>query len=124
MPSIKKVTQAMSCAGLKIQQIKAFFIKPDLQDFFLYSGKQRPEMYLSKKIRDSISSFRNFCTQEELAMGLSDLKSDIESGNISDIISEYANDLGDYCFVVADKGKSAGLKPPAANTHNSLHIQG
>lgn len=79
------------------------FITPQLQDFFLYSGKQRPEMYLSEDVRRGISSFRNFCSKAELSEGLELLTGDINSGHINNVIDNYENSHGDYLFVVAIK---------------------
>jgi ubiquinone/menaquinone biosynthesis C-methylase UbiE len=103
MPSIDTICKAVEPHNLRIDMTIPFFIEPDLQDFFLYSGKQRPEMYLTQKVRDGISSFRNFCSQKELVQGLSKLQSDIESGLINDVIKNYDNELGDYLFLVLSK---------------------
>ena len=104
MPDEEQVIKALNQAGLILDEIRSFEIKPELEDFFLYSGKQRPEMYLSQSVRSGISSFRNgFCSTEELLSGLASLEKDIKSGDISSVISRYANQEGDYSFVVARK---------------------
>lgn len=103
MPSIQKIESALGQANLEIADIKPFFIYNNLTDLFLYSGKYRPEMYLSDQIRAGISSFRNFCSDAELAKGLASLKSDIISGKIQRIIEEHHSDKGDYCFLVIQK---------------------
>jgi ubiquinone/menaquinone biosynthesis C-methylase UbiE len=103
MPSLEVAEEAMSASGLKIDSTKPFFITPELQDFFLYSGKQRPEMYLSPKVRGGISSFPNFCSESELGNGLSKLQRDIESGEIERVREDYRRELGDYLFIVASK---------------------
>jgi ubiquinone/menaquinone biosynthesis C-methylase UbiE len=103
MPSIGTIKTSLRSANLKIREIKSFSVTKDLKDLFLYSGKQRPEMYLSEAVRAGISSFRNFCPDEELECGLSLLTADIESGNIEAIIKNYEEGRGDYCFLVAEK---------------------
>ena len=104
MPSEEQVIEGLVTAGLELEATCSFEIKPDLEDFFLYSGKQRPEMYLSELVRSGISSFRNgFCSAEELDEGLIRLEQDINSGAISTIMSRYAHNEGDYVFVVARK---------------------
>lgn len=103
MPSLSYIQQSCLFAGLEIRDTKRFYIRPDLEDFFLYSGKQQPEMYLSQKIRDGISSFRNLCSASELRAGLDTLSKDIQSGKIKEVIKSYENEIGDYLFVVASK---------------------
>ena len=79
MPTFQVISSALAQGGFSIESTEPFFISPELQDFFLYSGKQRPDMYLSSKVRNGISSFHNFCTQSELNSGLDKLHNDIES---------------------------------------------
>ncbi|MES2875694.1 MAG: methyltransferase domain-containing protein [Bacteroidota bacterium] len=103
MPSISKIESALCNASLKLVENRPFAVSNELKDLFLYSGKQRPEMYLSESVRAGISSFRNFCPSAELESGLSLLAADIESGNINSIIKKYEEGKGDYCFLVAQK---------------------
>jgi len=106
MPSLKQVEESLSNTGLSINNLKPFSITPELKDFFLYSGKQRPEMYLSEKVRNGISSFHNFCTPSELGSGLKKLQTDIESGQILEIINQYQSDIGDYLFIQTKKANN------------------
>ncbi len=101
MPSIETVESALNKAGIFVEFTEPFFITPDLQDFFLYSGKQRPEMYLSSSVRSGISSFHNYCSETELTGGLSKLREDIETGTIKAIMEKSENENGDYLFVSA-----------------------
>jgi len=103
MPSVSKIEAALNIAGLKLFEVKSFSVSARLTDLFLYSGKQRPEMYLSASVRAGISSFRNCCPDVELTSGLSRLATDIESGNIRPIMEMYEKNIGDYCFLVAQK---------------------
>lgn len=103
MPSVDTIETALQDANLRLLEIKPFKVSKNLKDLFLYSGKQRPEMYLSESVRAGISSFKNFCPHAELESGLSLLSSDIESGNIHSIIEQYEEAKGDYCFLVAQK---------------------
>lgn len=96
MPSIEAIKNATEPHGLVLKDTIPFFIKPELKDFFLYSGKQKPEIYLSKSVRDGISSFRNLCSSIELEHGLLRLQSDINSGVIQETIKRYTNKIGDY----------------------------
>ena len=103
MPALEAIETAVEASGLTIGYSKPFFVTPALKDLFLYSGKQRPEMYLSQKVRNNISSFRSFCPEEELNSGLKQLAEDIESGEINNVVKKYSSNLGDYLFVVACK---------------------
>jgi hypothetical protein len=44
--------------------------------------------------------------------GLSELRKDIDSGKIEEIIKSYENDLGDYLYVI-------GKKPAGNNVYSS-----
>lgn len=103
MSSLESIASAVQPHGLTIEKTIPFFIEPELEDFFLYSGKQRPEIYLAQSVRDGISSFRNLCTPNELEQGLLKLQSDIVSGAIDEVIKKYTNKIGDYLFVVLSK---------------------
>lgn len=90
-------------AGFSVVGVESFLVEQDLQDFFLYSGKFEPQMYLDSKVRDGISTFANLATPEEIASGCLQLKHDINNGKIHDVIQEYTSTLGDYAFIVAQK---------------------
>ena len=79
--------------------IALFFITADTGDYFLCSGKLRPEMYLSEDIRAGMSRFRARISDAELAAGLARLAADIADRSIDRIIAESLNDIGDYCFI-------------------------
>jgi len=57
MPELEIVRSAMINAKFESIETRKYFIKPDLQDKFLYCGKHAPEIYLNKSIRQGISSF-------------------------------------------------------------------
>jgi len=48
MPALDLITAALTQAGFTSIDTESFDIQDDLQDFFLYSGKYRPEMYLDE----------------------------------------------------------------------------
>lgn len=103
MPSIEKVIQALSHSKFRIIGSETFMIQPNLMDFFLYSGKYTPEIYLKPEVRRGISSFATLAKDEEIEIGLQRLRSDIKSGIFHDRISSYNSLNGDYLFVVAEK---------------------
>lgn len=99
MPSLTKISNATACAGLEIAEIEKYFIKDDLQDHFLYVGKNRPWLYFNGKIRNGISSFSSIANIDEVKKGLEKLKSDLENNFFESIKQKYNNDFGDYCFI-------------------------
>jgi ubiquinone/menaquinone biosynthesis C-methylase UbiE len=103
MPKISKVVDALKEVGFSIIGLETFLIQPNLQDFFLYSGKYEPQMYLNPKVRAGISTFANLASKEEVHLGCTKLKSDIDSGRIHEVLEKYNSDFGDYTFVVAEK---------------------
>ncbi len=103
MPVLEKIKSALHNAGFNISETRKFNVTNSLTDLFLYSGKQRPEIYLSESIRSGISSFHNLCTEDELKSGLSNLESDLKTGKIYEVIANHHNENGDYCFIAATK---------------------
>lgn len=104
MPDEDDIEAALFDAGLVTGEIRKFDIEPGLKDFFLYCGKQKPEMYLLKSVRDGISSFRTgLCSANELESGLTKLQADIDSGEINAVMSRFKHTGGDYVFWKASK---------------------
>lgn len=103
MPTMKVIQEAAESVQLKITSTEKYFIKDDLQDCFLYSGKNKPEYYFNEQIRKGISSFSHLANAVEVEYGLCQLRIDIESGNFEKIKKQYENDLGDYCFLTFEK---------------------
>ncbi len=103
MPSIDKVEEAMTRSNIAIVEYEKYYIQPDLQDKFLYCGKQNPDLYFDEQIRNGISSFSSLANRTEVEQGLTNLKSDIDSGKINTIIDSYDNDLGDYLYIIGKK---------------------
>ena len=103
LPPFSEIEKSLTAANLKIETTENYFVREDLQDHFLYSGKHRPKLYLREEIRRGISSFSNPANAREVEKGLRCLAEDIETGKISEVIEKYENDLGDYIFIVARK---------------------
>lgn len=100
MPTLERIETAMKESRIELVETVKYFIKPDLKDQFLYCGKHKPELYFEDQIRHGISSFSSLANRTEVDHGLSELKKDMASGKIIEIIQSYNNDLGDYVFVV------------------------
>jgi ubiquinone/menaquinone biosynthesis C-methylase UbiE len=107
MPTKQSVVTALQLAGFGIEKISPFFVTNQLQDLFLYSGKERPELYLDPSVRANISSFASLCSVEELQEGIHALRADIEDGRFREISQRYESTAGDYAFIVASKGVRA-----------------
>ncbi len=91
-------------AGFKSTTTEKYFVHEGLQDHFLYANKFHPERYLDNGIRNGISSFSAFASEQEVTHGLRQLEDDIRSQKIGEIMDRYTNDMGDYLFYVAEKG--------------------
>ncbi|MCB0619844.1 MAG: hypothetical protein KDC43_13665, partial [Saprospiraceae bacterium] len=100
MPSMPLVEGALHQAGFAIEKTEAYEIRDDLQDLFLYAGKDRPELYLDAEVRQGISSFSNLANAAEVEGGLTELQRDLRSGKIEEVVARYRHDLGDYLFIV------------------------
>jgi SAM-dependent methyltransferase len=109
MPSQQSVVESLQSAGFELERIAPFFVTAELQDLFLYAGKERPELYLDPVVRANISSFASLCSAEELEQGLFALRADLSSGRFNDIAQRYSSSDGDYAFVVADKSQARRL---------------
>ncbi len=96
-------TDALETAGFRIVGEEKYEVKEDLQDWFLYCGKNHPERYLDPRIRAGISTFADPPDSNEIEQGLKHLAADIESGRIADVMRSYAWDGGDYMFTIAEK---------------------
>ena len=103
MPPTNLVLRALNEADFALTHIEQYYVRPDLQDLFLYAGKHRPELYLSDTVRQGISTFSTLADPVELEEGCARLRRDIESGFIKQVTDKYRNDGGDYVLIVASK---------------------
>ncbi len=103
MPSVVEVDDILKTVGFNIVGHETFLIQPNLKDFFLYSGKYEPTMYLDEKVRSGISTFANLASIEEVEEGCNRLKTNIETNKIEDVLNDFSSDLGDYVYIVAEK---------------------
>lgn len=102
-PMLSAIEEAAAVSGLNIIAKEKYFIQDDLQDQFLYVGKNNPELYFNEAVRNGISSFAQLSLKDEVEQGLQQLKTDIENGSFENIRKQYENDLGDYMFIVLSK---------------------
>jgi ubiquinone/menaquinone biosynthesis C-methylase UbiE len=103
MHTSEVVELAATKAGIELIQTENYAVTNELQDLFLQGGKYRPEMYFRPEIRKGISSFAAVANLEEVESGLDQLKKDIDSGEINEVIENYENDLDDYLFMIFQK---------------------
>lgn len=102
-PKLSTIENAAKAAGLKIIMQEKYFIQDDLQDQFLYVGKNNPNKYFDESVRSGISSFAQLSLKQEVEEGLQKLKTDVDSGQFETIRKQYESDLGDYLFLVLEK---------------------
>ena len=103
MPSLADIQEAMEQTELEITDIEKYFIKDDLQDCFLYVGKNNPSRYFDVTIRHGISSFSSLANIDEVKQGLLTLRNDIDNQLFDKIKDQYANEMGDYFFITIEK---------------------
>ncbi len=103
MPAFDRIQSSLETANLKIDSTEKYFIQPDLQDLFLYSGKHNPKLYFDPTVRHGISSFSALSNIREVEQGLKTLEKDILSGEIYKIMKKYENTEGDYLFMTIKK---------------------
>ncbi len=103
MPSWEAISSAAKQAELALVKTEAYEIHDQLEDHFLYVGKNRPDLYLEPEIRQGISSFSDLSRQEEVKEGLARLREDISTDAVHAIIKSYQHAKGDYLFVVLQK---------------------
>lgn len=107
MPLLADIQEAIAQTELEITDIEKYFIKDDLQDCFLYVGKNYPNLYFNETIRHGISSFSSLANIEEVKQGLSKLRNDIDNQVFDKIRDQYVNELGDYLFItIENKGST------------------
>jgi ubiquinone/menaquinone biosynthesis C-methylase UbiE len=103
MPGLQAIVQALHQSGFASIHTEPYEVQTDLQDFFLYSGKHRPEMYLDPRVRAGISTFAALAGASEVEEGCRKLSQDIESGRIAEVVASYRHAQGDYLFAVGEK---------------------
>ena len=103
MPSFEKVNEVCTNANFNLISTEKYFVLENLMDNFLYTGKDRPEIYFDEMIRNGISSFSSIAKPGEVPEGLKKLRADLDDGNFIQIKKEYVNDLGDYIFLTYQK---------------------
>lgn len=103
MPSLDTIKGAATKAGFSIVAVDKYDIRDGLRDCFLYTGKNRPDIYFDEEIRKGISSFSALSNVTEVQSGLLALRNDIMTGEFKNIQSKFNNDQGDYLFITAQK---------------------
>ena len=101
MPAIDLVQRSLNEVGFTTMGMELYDVAEHLQDSFLYSGKQRPEMYLDPEFRQGISTFSSLADHTEVTDGCRRLEEDIRSGHIHQVMSRFKNTGGDYLFLIA-----------------------
>ena len=104
LPLATEVVRSLEHAGFAAIEMEPWEIPEDIQDWFLYAGKHRPEIYLDPAVRAGISTFaQGLITLEETATGCARLEADIRSGRFEEVAARYRHDRGDCLFIVATK---------------------
>jgi ubiquinone/menaquinone biosynthesis C-methylase UbiE len=105
MPTMAAIEAALAAAGLELVGTEPYFVRPDLEDGFLYQGKHRPARYLDPEVRRGASTFASLADADEIRDGCERLQEDLRSGRIEEVRAAYEHVVtqppGDYLFVVA-----------------------
>jgi SAM-dependent methyltransferase len=101
MPTRGMIESCLLDAGFADLSFTPYFVAEDLQDRFLYSGKDNPGFYLDEGARASISTFAKHADRVETRHGVARLDADIATGRFARVRQTYRSDLGDYLFVSA-----------------------
>lgn len=103
MPSLGDIQEAIDQTDLIVTDIEKYFIKDNLQDSFLYIGKNNPSLYFAESIQKGISSFSSLANIDEVKQGLLKLRTDIDNQTFDRIKDRFANELGDYSLITIEK---------------------
>lgn len=103
MPSYQRLKKTASQVGFKIVKVEKYFIQDDLQDLFLYSGKNNPFIYFNNLVRNGISSFAKIAKENEIVNGLVKLRHDLLNGNFNKVKQRFTDNCGDYMFILFTK---------------------
>ena len=103
MPSATGIVTALQSSGFDNVITEKYFVKDDLQDLFLQSGKNRPEIYFDENIQKGISTFASMASKDEIEGGLQKLRYDLDHNLFAGVQQRYESDHGDYMFIVAQK---------------------
>ena len=107
MPSFSIIKEGLEKVGFEITETEKYLIKEDLQDKFLYIGKNNPEIYFDESIRKGISSFADLANKNEVEKGLKKLKNDIDNDKFIEIKNQFNTEFGDYLFIKIKKNNAA-----------------
>ena len=100
-PTSAELTADLRGAGFDTVVVEPWFVPDDLVDHFMFCGKARPELYFDPAIRAGISAFANLASRDEVEAGLARLREDLDSGRFAEVAAEFANDHGDYVWIIA-----------------------
>lgn len=103
IPALSEMERFVKDAGFGTVNFEKYFVRPDLEDHFMYSCKHEPERCLIPEMRENTSGFTALANQAEVAAGLLQLEADISTGKINKVIKDHENELGDYLFITAQK---------------------
>ncbi|SDF10892.1 class I SAM-dependent methyltransferase [Epilithonimonas hungarica] len=105
MPSFVELKGNLENIGFKVEAVEKYDIKDNLEDKFLYIGKNNPKIYFDSIIRNGISSFASLTNKDEVEIGLKNLENDLIKGEFDSVKSNFPDNKGDYVFIKAKKNE-------------------
>lgn len=109
MPGYASLQATLGATGWQLKDMEKYYVSRELRDLFLYSGKDRPELYFDDVFRSGIFIFNTASAPEDVEKGLEKLRKDLESGRFEEVKEQYQSDQGDYLFLVAQKKNSGKI---------------
>lgn len=103
LPPVGEVEHDLTRAGFADISVEAWDVPDQIEDWFLYAGKHRPELYLEPAVRAGISTFANLASADEIERGCARLAADLRSGRFAEVARKFAHSGGDYVFIAARK---------------------
>lgn len=70
MPTFEATENALKKGNFENIETEKYFVRDDLEDLFLYSGKYNRKLFLQKEFRIGISSFTDLANSLEVKDGL------------------------------------------------------
>lgn len=101
LPKKSELLHIIADSGFQDVTCEPFFITHETEDLFFYSCKYRPHLYLDPSIRAGMTPLQLDEYEKAVEEGCNQLKKDIESGKIEQIIKNHESPIGEALYIQA-----------------------
>ncbi len=101
LPTKNELLAAIAEGGFQEIKCEPFFATKETEDIFFYSCKYRPHLYLDPSIRAGMTPLQLKEYSKEIEAGCTELKKDIESRKIDQIIEKHESHMGEALYIEA-----------------------